>query len=387
VVEQGCFYRDTWAEVNLDCIAANVRGVKENLPEDVQIMAVVKANAYGHGDIQIAKAALKAGASILAVAFLDEALSLRGKGINEPILVLGASRPEDVNLAADNSITLTVFQLDWLQKARKFLHPGSQLSLHIKLDTGMGRIGMRDTEELISTEAAIAEDSRLRLDGIFTHFATADELETGYFKQQLERFEEMVGVLKKRPRLVHSSNSAAALRFRSARFNAVRLGIVMYGLTPSQEIKPELPIKLNEAFSLHSRLVHVKKLKKGEKVSYGATYEAKEDEWIGTLPIGYADGWIRSLGGQEVLVEGIRAPIVGRICMDQCMIRLPFEIPAGTMVTLIGKQQADMVSVDEIAKKLETINYEVPCLISARVPRIYKEHGETVGLINPLVTK
>ncbi|MFS0639088.1 alanine racemase [Mesobacillus foraminis] len=387
MVEQGCFYRDTWAEVNLDCIAANVRGVKKNLPEDVQIMAVVKANAYGHGDIQIAKAALKAGASILAVAFLDEALSLRGKGINEPILVLGASRPEDVNLAADNSITLTVFQLDWLQKARKFLHPGTQLSLHIKLDTGMGRIGMRDTEELISTEAAIAEDSRLRLDGIFTHFATADELETGYFKQQLERFEEMVGVLKKRPRLVHSSNSAAALRFRSARFNAVRLGIVMYGLTPSQEIKPELPIKLNEAFSLHSRLVHVKKLKKGEKVSYGATYEAKEDEWIGTLPIGYADGWIRSLGGQEVLVEGIRAPIVGRICMDQCMIRLPFEIPAGTMVTLIGKQQADMVSVDEIAKKLETINYEVPCLISARVPRIYKEHGETVGLINPLVTK
>ncbi len=387
MVEQGCYYRDTWAEVNLDCIAANVRGVKESLPEDVQIMAVVKANAYGHGDIQIAKAALKAGASILAVAFLDEALSLRGKGINEPILVLGASRPEDVNLAADNSITLTVFQLDWLQKAREFLHPGSQLSLHIKLDTGMGRIGMRDTEELISTEAAIAEDSRLRLDGIFTHFATADELETGYFKQQLERFEEMVGVLKKRPRLVHSSNSAAALRFRSARFNAVRLGIVMYGLTPSQEIKPELPIRLNEAFSLHSRLVHVKKLKKGEKVSYGATYEAKEDEWIGTLPIGYADGWIRSLGGQEVLVEGIRAPIVGRICMDQCMIRLPFEIPAGTMVTLIGKQQADMVSVDEIAKKLETINYEVPCLISARVPRIYKEHGETVGLINPLVTK
>jgi alanine racemase len=387
VVELGCFYRDTWAEVNLDCIAANVRGIKEKLPEDVQIIAVVKANAYGHGDIQAAKAALKAGASILAVAFLDEALSLRGKGIAEPILVLGASRPEDVNLAAANSITLTVFQLDWLRKAKEMLHPGSRLFLHIKLDTGMGRIGVRDVEELKLMESAIAEDSRLRLDGIFTHFATADELEKAYFKQQLERFEEMVGVLKKRPPLVHSSNSAAALRFRSAQFNAVRLGIVMYGLTPSQEIKPELPIELKEAFSLHSRLVHVKKLKKGEKVSYGATYEAKGDEWIGTLPIGYADGWIRKLGGQEVLVQGIRVPIVGRICMDQCMIRLPFEIPAGTVVTLIGKQQNDMVSVDEIAEKLETINYEVPCLISTRVPRVYKEQGEIVGMINPLVTQ
>lgn len=387
VVEEAFFYRDTWAEVNLDSIAANVRSIKEKLSEDVKIIAVVKANAYGHGDIQTANAALKAGASFLAVAFLDEAISLRHKGVSVPILVLGASRPEDVNIAAAKNITLTVFQLDWLKKARDILHPDSELEVHIKLDTGMGRIGVRDIEELKLMEACIDEDFRLRLGGIFTHFATADELDDRYFKKQLQRFVEMVGKLKKRPPIVHSSNSAAALRHSSAQFNAVRLGIAMYGLSPSQEIKPELPIELQEAFSLHTRLVHVKKLTKGDKVSYGATYEAETDEWIGTLPIGYADGWIRKLSGQEVLIEGVRAPIVGRICMDQCMVRLPSDIPAGTLVTLIGKQQNDKISVDEIAARLETINYEVPCLISSRVPRVYKENGGMVAVTNPLLTQ
>jgi alanine racemase len=159
----------------------------------------------------------------------------------------------------------------------------------------------------------------------------------------------------------------------------------MYGLTPSIEMEPEIPFALKEAFSLHSRLVHVKKLEKGDKVSYGATYESEEEEWIGTIPIGYADGWIRKLQGQEVLVAGERSPIVGRICMDQCMIRLPRYVPIGTTVTLIGTQENQFISVNEVAKKLETINYEVPCIIANRVPRLYKKNGKVVDLKNDLL--
>jgi alanine racemase len=385
VEEQGFFYRDTWAEVDLDRIKANVKAIREHLPEDVEFIAVVKANAYGHGDSQTAEAALEAGASMLAVAFMDEALALRKKGISAPILVLGASRAEDVNIAAEEGIILTVFQEEWLAKACDVLSKDASISLHIKIDTGMGRIGIRSADELKSIEKLIKEDSRLELHGIYTHFATADEMDDTYFKRQLSKFKDMLTTLDKQPPVVHSSNSAAALMHADARFNAVRVGIAMYGLAPSMEIAPELPVELQEAFSLHSRLVHVKKLEKGEKVSYGATYEAAEDIWVGTLPIGYADGWIRRLQGQEVLVDGKRSPIIGRICMDQCMVKLPYEVQAGEIATLIGEQGEETISINEIANKLETINYEVPCIISSRVPRLYKQDGKVVELNNSLL--
>ncbi|MDE3840710.1 alanine racemase [Bacillus methanolicus] len=382
---QVLFFRDTWAEVDLDKITDNLKAIKEILPSGTEMMAVVKANAYGHGDRQVAETALRAGASYLAVAFLDEAIALRKKGITAPILVLGASRPEDVNLAAEKKITLTVFQEEWLKKAQDILDLNAKLKVHMKLDTGMGRIGIRSKEEIKAVESLIQKDDRFLFEGVYTHFATADHLDHSYFEKQLERFNQMIEWLEVRPRYVHSSNSAAALRFPAASFNAVRIGITMYGLTPSLEIEPHLPVVLKEAFSLHSKLVHVKKLQKGDKVSYGATYEAAGEEWIGTLPIGYADGWLRKLQGQEVLVEGIRAPIVGRICMDQCMIKLPYYVPPGTTCTLIGRQKEEFISVNEIAQKLETINYEIPCMISARVPRIYKWNGEKVEISNSLL--
>ncbi|WML50193.1 alanine racemase [Neobacillus sp. PS3-34] len=383
--EQGYFYRDTWAEVDLDCISDNVMAIKNYLPEEVDIIAVVKANAYGHGDDQTAQAALKAGAKYLAVAFMDEAIALRKKGITAPILVLGATRPQDAMVAAENQITLTIFQSDWLNEAKAHLGQDQKLLLHVKLDTGMGRIGIRNKEELKQVVQILKSEDIFVLEGIFTHFATADELELSYFQRQLDTFIEMLNVLEKRPRYVHCSNSAAALRFPDALFNAVRIGIAMYGLTPSREMEPEIPVPLKEAFMLKSRLVHVKKLQKGEKVSYGATYEAQEEEWIGTLPIGYADGWIRKLQGQEVLVEGKRVPIVGRICMDQCMIRLPGNVPVGTTVTLIGAQNGKFISVNEIAEKLDTINYEITCMIASRVPRLYKQDGRIVNLKNYLI--
>jgi alanine racemase len=383
--EQGFFYRDTWAEVDLDCISANVASIKKHLPQDVNIIAVVKANAYGHGDVQVAETALEAGAAYLAVAFMDEAIALRNKGITAPVLVLGASRPEDVQVAVKFDITLTVFQQEWLEEAAKYLNANDKISLHIKVDTGMGRIGVRDLTELTAIEQIISENDQFLFEGIYSHFATADELDETYFRQQLALFESMIRGLKAQPKYIHSSNSAAALRYPNAYFNAVRIGIAMYGLTPSLEMEKEIPFPLREAFSLRSRLVHVKKLQKGEKVSYGATYETGEEEWIGTIPIGYADGWIRKLQGQEVLIKGTRSPIVGRICMDQCMIRLSYHVPIGTTITLIGEHEGQFISVNEIAKKLDTINYEVPCIIANRVPRLYKKGGEIVDLKNYLL--
>ncbi|WP_026692980.1 alanine racemase [Peribacillus kribbensis] len=378
------FYRDTWAEINLDSIYENTARMKKRLPADTSLFAVVKANAYGHGYEQVAETALEAGADRLAVAFLDEALYLRNKGIGCPILVLGASRPEDAGVASKENISLTVYSEEWLQQAKNYIQH-APLLVHIKCDTGMGRLGLKTKEELKAVEQLLALGESFCFEGIFTHFATADEIETVYYEQQLDKFKEFISCLDVLPPLVHCSNSAASLRFKESIFNAVRLGISMYGLSPSPEMKPLLPYELQEALSLKTKIVSVKKLSKGESVSYGAVYTAEGEEWIAVLPIGYADGFIRKLQGQEVLIKGIRVPIVGRICMDQCMVRLPYEMEIGTEATLIGTNGREKISVDEIAAKLETINYEVTCMIAARVPRVYYRRGERVITKNSLL--
>lgn len=381
----GLFHRDTWAEVNLDYIYDNVASMKQMLPKEVKMFAVVKANAYGHGDYEVAYTALKAGADFLAVAFLDEALALRKKGITAPILVLGASKPESAGIAADAGVSLTVFSIDWLEQAKKYINNEQNLHIHVKIDSGMGRIGVRSKDELMNLDSWLAKETCYTFEGVFTHFATADQLDLIYFQKQLDTFKLMLSSLQKLPKIVHAANSASALRFSEPLFNAVRFGISMYGLSPSPEIKPILPYDLKEVFSLKTKIVHVKQLSRGDSVSYGATYTAQEDEWIATLPIGYADGWIRKLQGQEVLVAGEKAPIVGRICMDQCMIRLSRPLPIGTEVTLIGESQGLSISVDEIATKLDTINYEIPCMITSRVPRVYIQNNQLSHVRNPLL--
>ncbi|MFJ7748191.1 alanine racemase [Peribacillus sp. NPDC097295] len=369
------FHRDTWAEVNLDNIQDNINSMKNRLPASVSLFAVVKANAYGHGDFEVAQTALQSGADFLCVAFLDEALALREKGIEAPILVLGASRPESAALAAEQGISLTVFDLDWLKKASQVLKAEQVLDVHVKVDSGMGRIGVRTKEQLRDLEGFLKQEVCFNFQGVFTHFATADELNTDYYEKQLIVFKDMLSILTSKPPYIHAANSAASLRFPDSEFNAIRMGISMYGLSPSQEMLQLLPFSLKQAIELKTKMVAVKQLVRGDSVSYGATYTASENEWIATLPIGYADGWIRKLQGQEVIVEGQRVPIVGRICMDQCMIKLPRPFPVGTEVTLIGENGHEAISVDEIADKLETINYEVTCMIGARVPRLYLKNG------------
>ena len=379
------FYRDTWVEVNLDAIEHNVQKMKKHIGKQVDLIAVVKANGYGHGAKQVAESALHAGASMLAVAFVDEAISLRQQGIIAPILVLGAIRAADIELAVKYNLIITCFSIDWLKEASDACK-SQDIHLHIKVDTGMGRLGVREEQELKRIFEYVDSSPQFQITGIYTHFATADEDEPSYFLTQYERFQELISAIPHDTLLVHCANSATGLKFPSKLYNAVRLGISMYGLSPSVEMKSSLPFTLEEAFSLQTKLVHVKKVAKGTKISYGATYEAMQDEWIGTLPIGYADGWIRKLKDSEVLIDGKRMPLIGRICMDQCMVRLPYELPVGTKVTLIGEQHREKISIDEVAKRLDTINYEIPCIITSRVPRMYFKNKENVEISNLLLT-
>ncbi|MDX8362833.1 alanine racemase [Cytobacillus sp. IB215316] len=378
------FYRDTWVEINLDHIHDNVQAMRNHIADDVQIIAVVKANAYGHGYTQVARTALEAGATMLAVAFMDEAIFLRKQGIQAPILVMGATRPEDLSDAVKFNVIITISQAEWLHEALKFYHEDQAIHLHVKLDTGMGRLGVRTEAEIKAIEAVVNNDKRLVLHGAYTHFATADEINTTYLEQQYRMFQEMLDWFAEKPSMIHCANSAAALRFPHKLFNAIRFGISMYGLTPSVDIKPQLPFPLKEAFSLHSRLSHIKLVSPGNSISYGATYTTKQEEWIGTVPIGYADGWLRKLRNNEVLVNGVRIPIVGTICMDQMMVKLNNEVPVGTQVTLIGQQLNNFIQVDEIAEQLDTINYEITCMINYRVPRLYIRNNSVIEVVNHL---
>ncbi|MEC5424698.1 alanine racemase [Virgibacillus sp. C22-A2] len=368
------FYRDTWAEIDLDAIEYNINQIKEKLPEKTTVVAVVKANAYGHGSIQVAKKALESGAEALAVALLEEALDLREASITAPILVLGRVPASAAAVAADNDIALTFFQKEWLEEVNS-LPLTSKLKLHMKWDTGMGRVGIRTPEELKDILHALNENQSIYLTGVYTHFATADEADMTYFYKQKKRFEDMLFLFKElwpHKVAVHIGNSASAIRLPNEMYDCVRFGISMYGLYPSGAVKEGKEILLKQAFSLHSRLIHIKKVPAGESISYGSTYVTEEDEWIGTILIGYGDGWIRKFQGSSVLVDGKRMPIVGRICMDQTMIRLDKKYLVGTKVTLIGEQDNARIEMDEIADYVETINYEIPCIINQRVPRVYR---------------
>lgn len=368
------YYRPTKALIDLQAIQANVQSLRNHLQPHVEIIAVVKANAYGHGDVQVAQAAIDAGATMLAVATPDEAVRMRQYFEEINILVLGASPISFVPYAAAYNITLAVFSSQWVEQAQQVEQFKNTVKLHIKIDSGMGRIGVSSKEELLHLYETITAMPHFSIDGLFTHFSTADEEDTTYFDSQVQLFKELLRALPSKPRLVHVANTATALaKDASLQFDAVRYGISMYGLLPSSYIGEVLPFPLQPAFSLETELIHVKKLRAGQSIGYGATYTVADDCYIGTIPIGYADGMIRKLSGQDVLIDGKRSPIVGRICMDQCMILLPSAYNVGESVTLIGKQLDEEITLDDWAAKVETINYEVPCIITSRVPRFYKK--------------
>lgn len=356
--------RGTVATINLKTIRENVQTIQSHLHER-ELFAVVKADAYGHGAVRVAQTVepLVAG---FCVAMIDEAVELRQSGIVKPILVLGLVRASDLKLASDLDIAVTVDRLDVLTQS----HMPSEKSvrIHIAVNTGMNRIGVNTVETLKELERYMQENPQFQFEGIFTHMATADGEDDNRVQKQYERFEQFVSHLTKRPKYVHLANSAMSLWRQQYPSDMARVGIAMYGLNPS-DVVLEVPYALTPALTWETEISHVHLLKKGEAVSYGARYIAKQDEWIGVLPVGYADGWRRDLSKEQVVVEGQLCDIIGVVCMDQMMIRLPKNYPVGTRVELIGKTQ----TASDLAVSIGTIGYEILCGISQRVPREYIE--------------
>ena len=371
-MEDSIHYRPTQAVVDLTAIRANVRNLKEYLGSETAVIAVVKADGYGHGEVEVAQAAFEAGAEMVSVATPDEAVRLRVAGISGDILVMGPSPLLFAEKAAELGIILTVSSAEWLQSAVDVSKDfAQQLRVHVKIDSGMGRIGLRDEDALRSLMSVVNRSKQVLLDGIFTHFACADEENPESTEEQFTKFMRLVQTLSEKPRLVHASNSAATLLYPEYALDAVRFGIGLYGIAPSEYVGGKLPFLLEKSLQIESELAYVKLLEMGSQISYGGTYETSSAEWIGTIPIGYADGLRRGLRGQEVLIGGERMPIVGTICMDQCMVKLPRQMPVGEKVVLIGRQGKEEITVEDWAERLGTIPYEIAVSIAKRVPRIY----------------
>ncbi|MES5396993.1 alanine racemase [Bacillus amyloliquefaciens] len=386
--------REVWIEVDLDAIKKNIRAIRRHIPNKSKIMAVVKANAYGHGSVEVARQALESGASELAVASVEEGIVLRRAGITAPILVLGFTALSCVKKSAVWNITLSAFQVSWIKKANRILEKeavSKRLSIHINVDTGMGRLGVRTEEDLLAVVKALKSSTYLSWDGIFTHFSTADEPDTELTMLQHEKFISFLRFLKDQGitlPTVHMCNTAAAIAFPEFSADMIRLGIGLYGLYPSAYIKELDLVKLTPALSLKARIAYVKAMvTEPRTVSYGATYIAEPGEIIATIPIGYADGYSRALSNRGfILYRGRRVPVAGRVTMDMIMVSLgESEGKQGEEVVIYGKQKGAEISVDEIAEMLGTINYEVVSTLSRRVPRFYIRDGEIIKVSAPVL--
>lgn len=369
--------REATLEVDLAALRHNLRTQLKQIP-GAQVLAVVKANAYGNGLIPVATCLnSEPGIAGFCVAMLDEGRQLRDVGIEKTVLVLGITPVKYAPVAAAEGVSLAVGDLDWLRAYRDLARVtgiDKPLRVHLALDTGMGRIGFTNKEDLAKA-VELVQDLAFDFEGIFTHFSTADsgrQHDTAHFAKQVAKWDDLLSVVKEKPRYVHVANSATALWHQDKVVSKiVRMGISLYGCNPSgSELAPSW--QLAPVTSLTARLTFVKKLAAGEAVSYGATYVAKEDEWVGTVPVGYADGYCRGLTGYEVLINGQRCPILGRICMDQFMVRLPEKLPVGTRVVLLGKSGDEQITATDLADQLGTINYEVLTNFNERLRREYR---------------
>lgn len=389
-------YRPTQVEINLDALESNYKAFRQALPEGMKLLACVKANAYGHGAVRVAREMERLGADYLSVAFLDEAIELRQSGVHLPILVLGYTSPEGVKAALEYDITLCLFTEEVLEATRRLEIGDSKkkLKVHIKLDTGMGRIGLLPGEEAVSFIKRAFETPQLEVEGLFTHYSTADEQDKSYTLEQYRRFQQVTEALREENLtipIIHTGNSATAIDLPGISCDMVRIGVAMYGLYPSQEVHRQ-NVKLTPVLTLKTKVVYVKKLPPHWGISYGKRYETSANEPIGTLPIGYADGFSRMMNGKaQVLIRGRRVPVVGTICMDQCMVSLQSfaeeaeQIQAGEEVVIIGQQLGEIIAADELASWLGTIHYEVVCMLAHRIPRLYKKSGLPDELVNPLI--
>lgn len=375
-------YDRAWAEVNLDAILFNIESIKKNISDHTKIIAVIKTDGYGHGAEHIARILENEGRVWgYAVATAEEAFALRDSNIRKPILILGYTFPYSYERLIEDDIRPTVFMLDSAKElSDKAVMSGKKCRIHIKIDTGMTRIGIHPDDEGIELIRQIAALPGLEIEGIFTHFATADEADKTKAYGQMELFKAYTERIQKELNLdipmKHCSNSAGIVEMPEANMDAVRAGIILYGLWPSAVVKADKKIDLEPVLSLKSRIVYVKTVPEGQEISYGGTFTTIRDTRVATICLGYGDGYPRSLSNiGYVLVKGQRAPILGRVCMDQFMIDvtdIDADICVGDKVTLIGKSGEEMISMEELGELSGRFNYELACDLGKRVPRIYK---------------
>ncbi len=385
--------------IDLNAVGKNVLNLKSMTLPSCRFMAVVKADGYGHGAVETAKKALKGGADQLGVARLHEAIELREAGIGAPILVFGYIHPLQAALAADMEITITVYGLEMAaQISRQANSAGKSIKAHLKTDTGMGRVGMiigkhpgdkEARKKVIGDIEEIMGLPGIDLQGIYTHFAAADARDKTYTRLQIEAFDGLLFELRSAGmdiEIRHAANSAGIIEFPQAHYDMVRAGISLYGLYPSREVDRS-KVSLFPAMTLKSVVTSVRKVPKGFFVSYGMTHETKKETVLASVPIGYADGFSRMFSSNgQMLVKGRRAPIVGRVCMDQTLIdvgHIP-GVETGDEVVVMGSQGNDRMGADDLADRIKTINYEIVSALTPRVKRIYSDQGSD-GLFNDLL--
>lgn len=372
--------RPTWAEIDIDAIAHNINQLRGCLKPATKMMAVVKANAYGHGTLEVARVCAREGLDFLGVAVLDEALGIRRDGIDIPVLILGFTPPEGNEEIVEHEIRQTVFSREMAESLSETASSqGKKAYVHIKIDTGMSRIGFPALDADLAEIARIFELPNLVVEGIFTHLAMADSPDRSYTEMQLHRFESCLEGLTKlgvKMPIVHAANTAGTIEHQNAHFDMVRAGIGIYGLKPSPEVDTR-HLDLIPAMRLKSSVVMVKEVPPSTAVSYGCTYVTDKRTRIATVPVGYGDGYTRLYSDRAwAAVNGQRIPLIGRVCMDHCMFDVTDkEVELGDEVILFGRPE-DGVTADDLAQCIGTINYEVVCLINSRVPRIYVNNGK-----------
>lgn len=383
-------YQRVIAEINLDNIAHNVKAVREIIGNNTKIMAVVKADAYGHGAVEVSKTALYNGADWLGVATCDEGIQLRKNSIFVPILLLGYTPAARVDEVILNGLTQTIFSYE---TAKEFSIAAKKLkrsvNVHIKIDTGMGRIGFTPCEESIETILKISMLPGLNITGIYTHFAEADKRDKTYTYEQYKKFTYMTENIEKRlgiKILKHAANSGAILELPDLKLDMVREGILLYGLYPSNEVSRN--INILPCMSIKSKVSYVKETEAGISIGYGRTFFTKRKSIIATIPVGYADGYSRLLSNKaSVIIRGSVAPVVGNICMDQFMADVTDidGVKEGDSVILIGGDNGNFITADELAEIQGTISYEILCGVGRRVPRIYIKGGEIIKTVNYVI--
>ena len=379
--------RPVWAEIDLDKAAYNMKNIKK-LVKDKEVIAVVKADCYGHGADDLAPVFLENGASRLAVAILTEGIELRKKNITAPIMILGYTPLELGEELINNDIEQTVYDLEYAKKLSNIAEKlGKKAKIHIALDTGMGRIGFIPNKESIEAVEKIASLNGIEIIGIFTHFSTADEYDKTYTNEQFKKIKNFIIELEKRNiniPLKHVSNSGAIMDMPETYLDAVRAGIILYGYYPSNEVNKE-KLDIKPILTLKTTVSHVKEVEEGTSISYGRTFITERKSKIATIPIGYADGYSRLLSGKaKVIINGKFAPVVGRICMDQCMIDVTDigEVKVGDEVILLGEEGNLKFNADDFAEIMGTINYEITCMLKQRIPRVYIKEGKIVNVRN-----